>query len=110
MDLSGDAGLESHLHCRQNGPLVMLQDKGQDLDHLPVTSGLPEQMLLQPFECFGQFGEGRAVAQGSRLALDDRQIMPPIVEGLAKTVVRPLDDAAVLADELPSAATTIRSG
>ena len=79
----------------------MLQDKGQDLDHLPVAAGLPEQVLLQPLEGFGQFGEGRAVAQGSRLALDDRQIVPPIVDGLAKTVVRPLDDAAVLADELP---------
>jgi hypothetical protein len=52
----------------------MLQDKSQDLDHLPVTAGLSEQMLLQPLEGFGQFGEGRAVAQGSRLALDDRQI------------------------------------
>ena len=25
MDLGGDAGLESHLHCRQHGLLVMLQ-------------------------------------------------------------------------------------
>ena len=83
MDLCRDAGLECHLHSRQHSLLVMLQDKGQDLDHLAVAAGLPEQVLLQLLEGFGQFGEGRAVAQGSRLALDDRQIMPPIIDGRA---------------------------
>ncbi len=74
VDLGGDADLECHLHCGQHGLLAMLQNENQALDHLPVASGLPEQMLLQLLESFGQFCEGSAVAQSTGLALDNRQI------------------------------------
>ena len=53
MDLGWHPGLQRHLHGRQHDLLVMLQDERQDLDHLAVAAGLPEQMLLQPFEGFG---------------------------------------------------------
>jgi len=53
MDLDWHPGLQCHLHGRQHDLLVMLQDERQDLDHLAVAAGLPEQMLLQPFEGFG---------------------------------------------------------
>jgi hypothetical protein len=88
----------------------MLQDKRQDLDHLPVAAGLPEQVLLQPLEGIGQFSEGRAVAQGAGLALDDRQIVPPVIDGLAGRSCERSMMRRMLADGCPSAATTIRSG
>src|SRR5690606_40103417 len=70
-------------------------------DHLAVAAGLPEQVLLQPFEGFGEFSKGSAVAQSTGLALDDRQIVTPVVDGATGAVMRPLDDAAVLAHDLP---------
>ncbi len=38
-------------------------------------------MALQALEGVGQFEERRTIAQGPRLALDDRQIMAPIIDG-----------------------------
>ena|ERR1700684_3708430 len=49
-----------------------------------------------------QFDEGRAVAQGSRLALNDRQIVPPIVNRCgALLLVGAGKDATMLANNLP---------
>ncbi len=33
--------------AREHGLLVVLQDEGEDLDHLAVTAGRLEQMVLQ---------------------------------------------------------------
>jgi hypothetical protein len=43
-------------------------------------------MLLQPFEGFGEFSEGCTIAQSAGLALDDRQIVTPVIDGLAKPI------------------------
>ena len=64
----------------EHGLLVVLQNERQDLDHLAVAAGRLEQVLLQRPERVGQLGEGRAVAQGAGLALNDRQIVPPVVD------------------------------
>ena len=41
--LVGNAGLEGHLDGAEHGLLVVLQDQGKDLHHLPVTAGPLEQ-------------------------------------------------------------------
>src|SRR5690606_2941556 len=96
-----NAALQRHLDGGQHDLLVMLQDERQDLDHLAVAAGLPEQVLLQPFEGFGEFSKGSAVAQSTGLALDDRQIVTPVVDGATGAVMRPLDDAGMLAYDMP---------
>jgi len=42
----------------------------------------------------------RLVAQGAGLALNDRQIMAPVVNGLPRPIVRSLDDPPVLTYDL----------
>jgi hypothetical protein len=57
-------------------------------------------MLLQMFESIGQFRERRTVAQRSRLTLDHRQIMTPIIDRLPWRLMGTVDDAAMFADDL----------
>ena len=59
----------------------MVQGEGKDLHHLPLAPGLPEKVLSQPLERFRQFGERCAVTQSSRLALNHREIVVPIIDG-----------------------------
>src|SRR3546814_3781691 len=79
----------------------MRQDQSQDLDHFPVTSRIAEQMPLQPLEVLGKLKERCSVAQGSRLALDDRQIMPPVIDRVPGAIMGSIDDAPMFAYELP---------
>jgi hypothetical protein len=75
----------------------MLEDESQNLDHLAVAARRLEHVLVQISEGKREFGERRAIAQGSRLALQDRQGAPPI-ENLP--LVRAGKDAPMLADDL----------
>jgi hypothetical protein len=59
----------------------MLEDERENLDHLAVAARRLEHTLLQSPEGGRQFDERRAVTQGSRLALNDRQIVPPVENG-----------------------------
>src|SRR3984885_4959616 len=96
------ASLQRQFDGSEHGLLVMLENQGEDLDHLAVAAWRLEHTLLQSPERRRQFGEGRAVAQGSRLALNDRQIVPPVVDrGRALAFVRASKEAAMLADNLP---------
>ena len=80
----------------------MLEDKGQDLDHLAIAAGHLEHVLLRGPECRRQFGEGRPIAQGAGLALDNREIVPPVVNRrAAHQLVGTGEDASVLAHDLP---------
>src|ERR1700734_2196945 len=102
MGLRRRASLQRQLDGSEHGLLVMLQNERQDLDHLAVAAWRLEHALLQSPEGGRQFGEGRAVTQGSRLALNDRQIVPPVVDrGRALAFVRASKEAAMLADNLP---------
>jgi len=79
----------------------MLEDESQNLDHLAVAAWRLEHALLQSSEGEREFGEWRAIAQGSRLALQDRQIVPPIENGRRTlSLVRAGKDAPMLADDL----------
>lgn len=79
----------------------MVENQGEDLDHLPIAAGRAQQMPLQPLEGVGQIKERRPVAQGVGLALDDRQVMSPVINGVAGAIMRAVDDALVLAHDLP---------
>ena len=79
MRLCRHAIAQGQLDSAQNGLLIVVENQGEDLHHLPVAPCLPEQMLLQPLESLWQFDKRRAVPQGARLALDHRQIVAPIV-------------------------------
>ena len=57
-------------------------------------------VALQPLEGVGQFEERRAVAQGPGLALDDRQIMAPVIDRAPRRIMGPLDNPPVLAYDL----------
>ena len=66
---------------------LTVPDQGQDVDHLAVTARLLEQMLLQRSEGLGQLDEWRAVAQGARLALNHGQVVPPVIDRLARLIM-----------------------
>ena len=78
----------------------MVQDERQDLDHFPVTARIAQQMTLQPLEGLGQFEDRRAVAQGPRFALDHRQIMAPVIDGVPRTIMGSVYDALMFAYDL----------
>jgi len=65
----------------------VLEDQGQDLDHLAITAGCLEKVLLQSPEGCRQLCEGRTVAQGTGFALNDRQIVPPVIDRLASAIM-----------------------
>src|SRR3546814_13485444 len=58
-------------------------------------------MPLQSLEVLGKLEERCAVAQGYGLALDDRQIMSPVIDGVAGAIMGSLDDALMFAYDLP---------
>lgn len=43
----------------------------------------------------------RQAGSSAGFALNDRQIMPPVIDRLARSIVRTVDDAAMFADHLP---------
>ena len=51
MRLGRNARLQRHVHGRQHGLFVVLENERQDIDHLAVAARLFEQVLLQGPEC-----------------------------------------------------------
>jgi hypothetical protein len=102
MGLRRGAGLQRQFDGGEHGLFVMLEDQGQNLDHLAVAARRLEHALLQSPEGGRQFDERRAVTQGSRLALNDREIVPPVVNRCgALPFVGAGKNAAMLAHDLP---------
>ena len=79
----------------------MVQDKGEDLDHLSVTARPLEQPSLQLPEGIGHFQKRCTVAQGAGLALNDSQIVTPVINRAPRFLVGPLNDPPVFAQDLP---------
>src|SRR5580704_10426197 len=95
------ASLQRQFNGGEHGLLVMLEDERQNLDHLAVAARRLEHALLQGSEGRRQLGEGRPVTQGSRLALNDRQIVPPVENGgRTLALVGAGKNAAMFADDL----------
>lgn len=101
MGLGRHAIFKSQFNRAEDGLLIMLQHQGQDFSHFPVASRPPEQLILQGPEGSWQFGKRRAIAQGARFALDDRQIMPPVIHRAAWHTMRTRDDPVMHAQNLP---------
>ena len=78
----------------------MLEHKGEDLGHLPVSAKAAQDLALKLPERIGHLGERGTIAQGSGLALDHRQIMPPVIDRSPAGMMGSIDDPAVLAHEL----------
>ena len=55
-------------------------------------------MLLQSPEGFGKLSERGTIAKSTWLALNDRQIMPQIINRLTRAVMRAADYTGVFAD------------
>ena len=58
-------------------------------------------MILQSTEDVRHLCEGGSVAECSRFALDDRQIMAPIIDDFAWLAMGSVNDALMCADGLP---------
>ena len=78
----------------------VMQHQRQNLDHFPVAAGVLGQVTLQAAERLGKINERRAVAQGAGLALDHRQIVPPVIDRASRQVMRSLNDAGMLTQDL----------
>ena len=79
MCLGRDALIQSQLHCPDDDLFVVMKHQSEDIGHLTITAGAAKHLILQLSEGQRQFQEGCAIAQGSRLALDDGKVMPPVV-------------------------------
>ncbi len=99
MGLGRHPGIERHGNRCEHSLFVMMQDQSQNLDHLAVTASMAHEMLLQLPEGLRQVEERRPVPEGARLALDDGQIMTPVINGPPRPVVGPVDDTLVFADD-----------
>ncbi len=100
MRLGRNTGLQRHVDGRQDGLFIVLKDERQNIDHLAVATRLLEQVLLQGPECIGKFDEWCTIAERTWLALHYRQVVPPVVDGLSRPIMRTIDDAPMLADDL----------
>ena len=91
---------QGQFHSRQHGLFVVLKNQGKDVDHLPITAGLAQHLLLQLPEGRRELGKGRAIAQRPGLALKNSQVMPPVMDRPRWQLVAALDDAAMFAQDV----------
>ena len=91
---------QGQFHCGQHGLFVVLENQGVDVDHLPITAGLAQHLLLQLPEGRRELGKGRAIAQRPGLALKNSQVMPPVIDRPRWQLVAALDDTAMLAEDV----------
>jgi len=99
MGLGRDAFGQGQFHGGEHGLFVALQYQGEDVDHLAVTAGLAQHVILQLPEGRRQFQEGGAIPKGPGLALNDRQIMSPVVDHPRRQMVATLDHAGMFAQD-----------
>lgn len=78
----------------------MLEHKGEDLGHLSVSARAAQELTLELPERIGHLRERGTIAQGTRLALDHRQIMPPVIDRPPAGVMGSIDDPPVCAQDL----------
>ena len=100
MGLGRHALGQGQFHRRQHGLFVVPENQGKDVDHLAITVGLAQHLLLQLPEGRRELGKGGAIAQGTRLALKNGKVMPPVIDRSWRHLVVALDDAAMLAQDV----------
>ncbi|SIR34027.1 hypothetical protein SAMN05421641_1428 [Paracoccus thiocyanatus] len=80
MGLGRHARLQSQFHGAKHGLFVMVQHQGQDIDHFAVPARLAQYLRLQQTEGLRHFHEGSTIAQRAGFALNDCQIVAPIID------------------------------
>ena len=99
--LGGDARFKCQFHCTQNVLFVVLKNQRQNVDHLSVTAFFTQHVILQLTEGIRHLRERRAIPKCARFALDNSEIVAPIIDDLAGLAMRSLDDPRMLANRLP---------
>jgi hypothetical protein len=89
--------IQSQFHGPDDNLFFVMEDKSKDIGHLAITAGAAEHLVLQLPEGQRQFQEGRTIAQGTGLALDDGKVMPPVVNRPRRFVVAALNDPRMFA-------------
>ena len=87
MSLSWHTAIECKLDSAQDSLFIVMEDKRLYLRHLTITAGALEEMALQPPECIRHLGKGRAVTQRTRLALNDSEVVPPVIDCTSQQVM-----------------------
>src|SRR6185369_6467104 len=76
-----------------------MENQSQYLNHFPITSWPFHERRLEALEAIGKFSKGSAVPQRTGLALQDRKVMPPVVNGVAE-VMPAVDDSLVFGNDV----------
>lgn len=92
--------IQSQFHSTDDGLFVVMKDEGKDIGHLTITTRAAQHLLLQLSKGQRQFQEGCAIAQCSRLALDDRKVMAPVVNRPRRFVVAAFYDPRMFAKDI----------
>jgi hypothetical protein len=79
MGLGRDPSIKCKLDRAQYRLLIMMEHECQYLCHLPIAAWSLEDLPLQLRERLGELGKGCAIAQDTGFALDNGQIMVPIL-------------------------------
>ena len=87
----GGAALQRQLHRHQHRVQPGAGHDRQHLRHHAVAAGLAQQRSAQLLQRLGQVGERRPVAQRAGLALQQRDVVLPVVAGLAFVAQRARD-------------------
>ncbi len=73
-------GLQCQLDRDQDGLQPFGHHRRQYLGHDPVSNLVAQQVSLERLEALGDLAKGRAVAQGSRFALQHPDIVLPVIQ------------------------------
>jgi len=79
----------------------MLKNQREDLRHLSIATLASEQVALQASEAVRHLDEGSPITQGTWLALDHGEVMPPVIDRLPRQTVGSRDDSVMLTQDLP---------
>ncbi len=92
MRLSWHPSFQSQFNSSQNSAFVVVQNQRQDVDHRAISAFFAQHVILQSTEDVGHLCKRRTIAKGPRFALDDRQIVAPIIDDPAWLAVGPIND------------------
>jgi hypothetical protein len=100
MDLGGHTLCQGQLHGDEHRLFIVLKNQGEDVCHLAITTWLAQHVILQLPEGRRQFCEGCAIPKRPGLALNDSQIVSPVVDRPRWQVVAAVDDPLMLAQDV----------
>ena len=103
------AGLQRQLHGHQYVIEPVQGDGHEHLGHHAITTWVTQQMSLKMLQGLGHGFERSAIAQGAGLALQQADVVAPVVQGLTTLEAARQDDGLFRPSAL-GPTTTKRSG